>query len=363
MPILDTAKNIIKNIKSETTALNRALRNRIDAAKVAENGVLNYETKSLEKTTIGEASGAFKAITGEGPDILGNAAKQAEFQESLNLDRNISKKLYDSTQFELYTDPAVKEALAEPVSRPVNVIGRQSGSRVPKNRITRGKTGSYVKYESPTPAVETSPVAETTSVVEDVAAPSPAAVPSPEPTPIVNNAPAQATENVIPKNAQQQAVQNTEAAQASATTTTPTPVNATTSSTENVQTPKPAHPNSPYSSTYDNEGTIDDLYEETSTQAKVRAEAERSARESKQYWGTQKTEEEESWDLYNSNTRKKDKFIPRSQYGSQQEETPWSRGMKIALGTAVTGAALCAALSSSRGQQNNAQLYGQQPLY
>ena len=37
--------------------------------------------------------------------------------------------------------------------------------------------------------------------------------------------------------------------------------------------------------------------------------------------------------------------------------------MKIALGTAVTGAALCAALSSSRGQQNNAQLYGQQPLY
>jgi hypothetical protein len=192
---------------------------------------------------------------------------------------------------------------------------------------------------------------------------SPVTVPRPEPAPIVNNAPAQATENVIPKNAQQQAVQNTEVAQASANTTTPAPVNTTTSSTENVQTPKPAHPDSPYSSAYDNEGTIDDLYEETSTQAKVRAEAERSARESKQYWGTQKTEEEESWDLYNSNTRKKDKFIPRSQYGSQQEETPWSRGMKIALGTAVTGAALCAALSSSRGQQNNAQLYGQQPLY
>lgn len=41
----------------------------------------------------------------------------------------------------------------------------------------------------------------------------------------------------------------------------------------------------------------------------------------------------------------------------------WSRSAKIVLGTAVTGAALCAALSSSRGQQNNAQLYGQQPLY
>lgn len=53
------------------------------------------------------------------------------------------------------------------------------------------------------------------------------------------------------------------------------------------------------------------------------------------------------------------------QYGSQpvNEDAPWASGMKIALGTAVTGAALCAALSSSRGQQNNAQLYGQQPLY
>lgn len=45
------------------------------------------------------------------------------------------------------------------------------------------------------------------------------------------------------------------------------------------------------------------------------------------------------------------------------DDAPWANGIKIALGTAVTGAALCAALSSSRGQQNNAQLYGQQPLY
>lgn len=36
---------------------------------------------------------------------------------------------------------------------------------------------------------------------------------------------------------------------------------------------------------------------------------------------------------------------------------------RAALGTAVAGGALMAALSSSRGQQNNAQLYGQQPLY
>lgn len=36
---------------------------------------------------------------------------------------------------------------------------------------------------------------------------------------------------------------------------------------------------------------------------------------------------------------------------------------RAALGTAVGGAALMAALSGSRGQQNNAQLYGQQPLY
>ena len=48
---------------------------------------------------------------------------------------------------------------------------------------------------------------------------------------------------------------------------------------------------------------------------------------------------------------------------NEQEATPWSSTAKAALGTAVGGAALMAALSGSRGQQNNAQLYGQQPLY
>lgn len=43
--------------------------------------------------------------------------------------------------------------------------------------------------------------------------------------------------------------------------------------------------------------------------------------------------------------------------------TPWSSTARAALGTAVVGAGVCAALSSSRGQQSNAQLYGQQPLY
>lgn len=45
------------------------------------------------------------------------------------------------------------------------------------------------------------------------------------------------------------------------------------------------------------------------------------------------------------------------------DEKAWSQSAKAVLGTAVGGAALMAALSSSRGQQNNAQLYGQQPLY
>lgn len=45
------------------------------------------------------------------------------------------------------------------------------------------------------------------------------------------------------------------------------------------------------------------------------------------------------------------------------KETPWASTARAALGTAVAGGALMAALSSSRGQQNNAQLYGQQPLY
>ena len=51
-------------------------------------------------------------------------------------------------------------------------------------------------------------------------------------------------------------------------------------------------------------------------------------------------------------------------YGAgPHKEIPWSSTAKAALGTAVAGGALMAALSSSRGQQNNAQLYGQQPLY
>lgn len=244
--------------------------------------------------------------------------------------------------------PAVEEALAEPVSRPVNVIGRQSGSRVPKNKVTHGKTGSYVKYEAPTPAVETSPIVETTSTVENIAVQSPATAPRPEPTPIVNNAPAQATDNVIPKNAQQEAVQNVEAAQASAPATA-APVNATTSSTENVQ--KPTHPNSPYASAYDNEGTIDDLYEETYTQAKVRAESERVA------------EAANGKNLPTTILETNQKKTASGQKPPVNDGTPWANGIKVALGTAVTGAALCAALSSSRGQQNNAQLYGQQPLY
>lgn len=67
------------------------------------------------------------------------------------------------------------------------------------------------------------------------------------------------------------------------------------------------------------------------------------------------------------------KIVPNYDYASPDifklkkpqidDNAQWANGMKIALGTAVTGAALCAALSASRGQQNNAQLYGQQPLY
>ena len=49
----------------------------------------------------------------------------------------------------------------------------------------------------------------------------------------------------------------------------------------------------------------------------------------------------------------------------QQKEAQKMVGstMRAVLGTAVVGAGICAALSSNRGQQNNAQLYGQQPLY
>ena len=391
MPILDTAKNILKNIKSETTALNKTLRNRIDAAKVAENGILNYETKALEKTTVGEAAGAFKAITGEGPSVLGDAVKQAEFEKSLALDSSISKTLYDSTPLDLHVDSAVKEALAEPVSRPANVIGRQSGSRVPKNRVTRGKTGSYIKYEAPTPTVEASPTVETTSAVEDIAVQSPATAPHPEPTPVVNNAPAQATENVIPKNAQQEAVQNVEAAQASAS-----PAQAAVEEAPWVAGSK--------AEKYQN--FIEGLEKDAEFDAKYGAQLDSLRLQGSSFPAVTATGEQLGWvkpkqseftiqgsfgptppkpdftiksseNVLGSNAAAYDKPVTpilksngkvdytkfKLTSPGPEEETAWSRGMKVALGTAVTGAALCAALSASRGQQNNAQLYGQQPIY
>jgi len=53
----------------------------------------------------------------------------------------------------------------------------------------------------------------------------------------------------------------------------------------------------------------------------------------------------------------------KSLLDKSSENSAWSSTAKAALGTAVVGAGICAALSSNRGQQNNAQLYGQQPLY
>jgi len=50
-------------------------------------------------------------------------------------------------------------------------------------------------------------------------------------------------------------------------------------------------------------------------------------------------------------------------FNNDKTETPFARGVKIALGAAVGGGLLVKALSDNRGSQNNAQLYGQQPLY
>ena len=84
--------------------------------------------------------------------------------------------------------------------------------------------------------------------------------------------------------------------------------------------------------------------------------------EAKHYAG--KTADEIRYDKYmRKNAQYSGSNTEKAALEKQNTETPWSRGAKIVLGTAVTGAALCAALSSSRGQQNNAQLYGQQPLY
>lgn len=84
--------------------------------------------------------------------------------------------------------------------------------------------------------------------------------------------------------------------------------------------------------------------------------------EAKHYAG--KTADEIRYDKYmRKNAQYSGSNTEKAALEKQNTETQWSHGAKIVLGTAVTGAALCAALSSSRGQQNNAQLYGQQPLY
>lgn len=84
--------------------------------------------------------------------------------------------------------------------------------------------------------------------------------------------------------------------------------------------------------------------------------------EAKHYAG--KTTDEIRYDKYmRKNAQYGGSNTERATLEKQNAETPWSSTARAVLGTAVVGAGICAALSSSRGQQNNAQLYGQQPLY
>ena len=56
-------------------------------------------------------------------------------------------------------------------------------------------------------------------------------------------------------------------------------------------------------------------------------------------------------------------FIHQGEDVTKEANKNYALYGKAALGVAVAGTALCTALSSTGGQQNNAQLYGQQPLY
>lgn len=383
MPTLSTAKNILKNIKSETAALNKTLRNRIDAAKVAENGILNYETKALEKTTVGEAAGAFKAVTGEGPSVLGDAVKQAEFEKSLALDSSISKKLYDSTPLELHVDPAVKEALAEPISRPANVISRQSGSRVPGRQMQRssieGQASTYSQshgdaFSSRTTGPAPNEVEEVVNNAEEVSqipinrgtsntpsvdsdkitydtrgrtpqrgprrgeALSPSttyqqthgdaytytsSAPTPEPTPVPEPAPKPTPVSEPIVNADVTAT----APQASAPPPPPPP---------QAQVPQA---NKPYAADASTAGTV-------TAPATVAANAEKGT--------TLPAVAQEKAKGTAPDTSQSDEVVSNSS---------WARSATMVMGGVLGGAALTAALSSNRGQQTNAQLYGQQPLY
>ena len=83
--------------------------------------------------------------------------------------------------------------------------------------------------------------------------------------------------------------------------------------------------------------------------------------EAKHYAG--KTPDEIRYDKYLRKNAQYSGSNTERYLSNKNSENQWSGTMRAALGTAVGGAALMAALSGSRGQQNNAQLYGQQPLY
>lgn len=85
--------------------------------------------------------------------------------------------------------------------------------------------------------------------------------------------------------------------------------------------------------------------------------------------------EEEATDALSDVMAQKEKFKPvlkgntsktaqeAAQEEAQEKGSSWARNATMVMGGVLGGAALTAALSSNRGQQTNAQLYGQQPLY
>lgn len=384
MAITDKVTGILKNAWQQTKSLARTLQNRIDKEVVTNRGVLNYEKEALSKTSVEEAAGAYKALTGEGVLATGTEATQAAFQGTLESSRRISEILYDSTEM------GYREAIAQPISRPANVITRQSGSRTPRRNIPRGKNGTYVQYESPTPIVESAPTVEetaTSAIVANepvksetyniVARPSGSRIrgwnkiksntsyhpASSGAQPDINPTQTALDNQAKARRARQGKGSRLEIDEAEARAYT----EAQTAEPINVQNPATHSSSSSLRNNQQNgqtlvagdEGSIDDLADSVRHDYQRQQALAKGRKENEKYWKSQPTEEEEIDDLYNTVTKKPSKFKPRN----NNNENQWSGTMRAALGTAVGGAALMAALSGNRGQQNNAQLYGQQPLY
>lgn len=382
--------------------------------------------KSLWRQTERSVQGLLKGTRG-------NQLTHEKFIEGLELDRKISETLYDSTDA-LYRQ--VREDAIKPVSESVNVIGRQSGSRVPGSRIKRGSIGeeasSYAQSHGDAfSSVTTGAIPEeATEIAEDAveAVSRPANVikrPSGSRVPgrqmqsssingqastysqshgdaftTVSSAPIEAAEETVVSEAANApgyvGQLNSNKGWTRSRQRGPVRGGRISPSTRDISNPPSANKSVTFASQTDT-GPIDALEEikgskrtsEPIVNADVTATAPQASAPppppppqaqvppaNKPYAADASTAGTVTAPATVAANAEKGTTLPAvaqekakgtapdtSQSDEVVSNSSWARSATMVMGGVLGGAALTAALSSNRGQQTNAQLYGQQPLY